>query len=1203
MPNKSREEEKFDELLTRPESQLVDFKREFNLFGGGREEEKIKRAKFVKDIISMRNTPREEPAYIVYGVDCPHDSDKELHPLSEIPDESILQNKLSTKWCDPVPEFDVVPVKHDGGSFIYIEIPPSRREGPTICKADIGGTLTAGKYYYRKGTNNEIASTSVLYDILIWFVSGIVPASFKGPAQASHLRYFVSLSSALQRGGMAFPSAELFTEKKAFYLPEEQDSLNDIKNVLTSHDGERLVLITGDPSSGKTVLALTIGQSLLEAGYIVLYWKVNARTTYDTLWKDIRNADRERTLLIFDDIHLNFDLANELYYQYDKIKKASAIMISRRVQREERVNYQEDCLDLQDKLAADGRMYDSSHAILSNSRNKFIGVIEKHKEFWEAKNKLNLVVGDLDAVIDNCNNNLFQLGKCLDLWKPEEPLDSFPRTEILESISSRELYPLSKKERSILGKCAVLSQYEIPILIDQSEDVEARSLCKRGLLAINKEGFAIMPQAESAHYLFEAFSTSAEFRHTYESEDAFIVVTIRDYFRRLPGGSPIIDDTIKTLITQKEKRILLLLLGESEIFTTISRYYIDFASIGSILGFLLRTKSYVPESMHLDFASSIFTDAQQTKRRLLTSDKPLLYLVKISKLFHRYRKYGMLSFFDRYSINELLQFVERSEFYDTCYAFISLKKVDSGKAVSLSRNVNWENVAKKAQHSTFEKVLAGLKHLSWFHPSTAKKVFKAYIDETPKHFTSLDSNARFDELAEALNELNRLDSALTQDLFSRIPIELWKEKMDRSSLSTLAYGLSRIKDINYDGARMLLGSRDASTIANIARSPQLSLLSNAIAEINKIDSKMAIAIYDKISDGVASRVIQSGGLVHIGKALSELSKVCMPKTRRILSSIDIKSISASADRSDFKTIGKAFSELSKIDRNSIRRAYMTLDTASLTKKASATTIEGLGRALLELNNVDKAKTHEIAEGIPVDVIANRMRTESIIKIAHALTELEKVTTVKTREVFNKIPPDILLSKLNTEHIRFQKLGNLIRQLFLIDEDQCESIGLLQSIGVTEFAKIARNSRFSEYCSGIRNLYTCNAEVATEIMIKVGKQHATNLAHAEQIEKVMPSLRLLALVDHSLASEIWQSLEKEKVYQHLLRLPLTKLANSIFSIYEWNPNEAQRLLQSLDAKKLSARIRQSDKRSRQQALGKLRKIDSALLDSIKRPSRN
>src|SRR6266446_6445824 len=98
-------EQEFQQLLSRPESDTLDFKREHYDFAGVDNEEKArKRGKFLKDVLCMKNTPRQEPAYIILGVKRKPDGTNELPGISVSVDDAELQEKFQS-WVFPHPIF------------------------------------------------------------------------------------------------------------------------------------------------------------------------------------------------------------------------------------------------------------------------------------------------------------------------------------------------------------------------------------------------------------------------------------------------------------------------------------------------------------------------------------------------------------------------------------------------------------------------------------------------------------------------------------------------------------------------------------------------------------------------------------------------------------------------------------------------------------------------------------------------------------------------------------------------------------------------------------------------------------------------------------------------------------------------------------------------------------------------------------------
>ena len=166
-------EEIFKELLKKNESDTVDFKMCNYTFDVTTQDEKHrKRAEFVKDIISMANTPRNESAYVVLGVCSFPDGRKELKGLDTFLDDADLQAKFDTV-CHPHPRFKYEPVLHDGKNFAFIEIPADKSIGPILPIKDVKNVLRIHTVYHRRNSQNAQADVSEQKRIYEWFKGSI----------------------------------------------------------------------------------------------------------------------------------------------------------------------------------------------------------------------------------------------------------------------------------------------------------------------------------------------------------------------------------------------------------------------------------------------------------------------------------------------------------------------------------------------------------------------------------------------------------------------------------------------------------------------------------------------------------------------------------------------------------------------------------------------------------------------------------------------------------------------------------------------------------------------------------------------------------------------------------------------------------------------------------------------------------------------
>lgn len=162
-------QEEFLHLLSRNEGKTLDFKATHYDFSNER-----KRADFVKDVLAMANTPREEPAYIVLGVEKYVDGRNTLRGLNCHVDDADLQAKFDT-LADPIPDFSYDIVSYDDKDFGIITIPP-QSSGPFHVLKNFpsqGPILVQHTLYFRRGSRNTAAQGSEHNFIHQWFVKGI----------------------------------------------------------------------------------------------------------------------------------------------------------------------------------------------------------------------------------------------------------------------------------------------------------------------------------------------------------------------------------------------------------------------------------------------------------------------------------------------------------------------------------------------------------------------------------------------------------------------------------------------------------------------------------------------------------------------------------------------------------------------------------------------------------------------------------------------------------------------------------------------------------------------------------------------------------------------------------------------------------------------------------------------------------------------
>src|SRR3990172_8110601 len=161
--------DEFERLINRAESDTIDFKATSYQFGGqDPHDTERRRADFVKDIICMANTPRDQPANIVLGIRKPPDASFELIGIPSFVDENELQQQLG-QWVYPHPRLLYEPVSYHGRQFAVIQLPVDRTVGPFFPLREVDNIIHTNQLYHRHGSSNSAADAywqGVIWD---WF--------------------------------------------------------------------------------------------------------------------------------------------------------------------------------------------------------------------------------------------------------------------------------------------------------------------------------------------------------------------------------------------------------------------------------------------------------------------------------------------------------------------------------------------------------------------------------------------------------------------------------------------------------------------------------------------------------------------------------------------------------------------------------------------------------------------------------------------------------------------------------------------------------------------------------------------------------------------------------------------------------------------------------------------------------------------------
>ncbi len=124
----------------------------------------------------MANTPRDEPAYIIYGVNKHPDVTYDLLGLDIHIDGETLLSQFSEERVSPIPMFSYSTFSYAGKIFGIIRVPPVRI-GVCRPRKDFFDILKQHHTYFRRDSKNDLALPEDIARIMEWMKSGQVPFS------------------------------------------------------------------------------------------------------------------------------------------------------------------------------------------------------------------------------------------------------------------------------------------------------------------------------------------------------------------------------------------------------------------------------------------------------------------------------------------------------------------------------------------------------------------------------------------------------------------------------------------------------------------------------------------------------------------------------------------------------------------------------------------------------------------------------------------------------------------------------------------------------------------------------------------------------------------------------------------------------------------------------------------------------------------
>lgn len=1004
---------------------------------------------------------------------------------------------------------------------------------------------------------------------------------------------FIPLSTLMERVGEFFNYQQLIEKDLIFFLEEEKQLIEEIESILTVNKTEQLILLEGKPAKGKTVIACVIGKHLEEVGYNVFYIRLNPLSRFDDVWKDINQSYFDKILFILDDCHLNIDIASRIYTQYSELysrKNISCLLMSTTTDVDIRASSMG--IDYIKELENRNQYYSLDDITKNKFGNKILGITQKYKSFIEINKNIQLAIGDEQELISKTGENLIILNVQFEFWDQTEPLSKQNNPDIHSKMYKKYLDPLGTDERNTLLQIASLSKYETRYQIPQNKEEICKVFRSKGLCNIETPGLLIGPRASFSSLLIDAFANNLNFRSSFKTIEDFLFTNYRNYIESFSLYPRNLEEVLQNLLNNKVRGLLDLLLSDKGVKKRILDFYTSECSIEGLISFLFKAKRYLSS----EDVQSLTIGNNELKGRVIKSQKPLLNFVKLLKTIRVCDEQTYPKLMKQFTTKDYELMIQDSNFYVFCYSIYSLKERDREFAWLLLNQVTMSDLIAKIKECNLNEVLGGLKHLQRINVRKTETLLRSFAELDDKLFLNTLQDIRFDELAQKFTDLNRINSVETRKLLSRIPNDYWLSLMNQCNLTTLALGLSYLKDANPIIANSLLEMLEIQELQEKVMISRFSTIGNSIAEINKINQKISYDIISGIDETQLAVTINRIPLVHVGKGLSEISRVDLEKAKKILAQADKEILSRKIKASDYKTISKSLSELFRIDKDTAKTLFREVNSLSLANDIQELPLEAVGRCIAEFNYIDETKAKEMLELVDWRSLVKRFEDISIVQIGHTLSEIYQADKDHAQSLYYYIPIETLEHKIRTEHFAFQQLGMLVQQFSKVDIDKEKTCKLINSIDIEDLVRIAKSVRFGELSAGLYDIFMLKKSMplARTILSRFDLPLLEKKASQENFEKVCSAFNRLIEIDKRITESLINSLSLSWFIERSSSFSIDRLSGCLSELANADLLLARNILNAYDKEKLLKEIDRLDSQRKQNVLGRLKKINEQFL---------
>jgi len=926
------------------------------------------------------------------------------------------------------------------------------------------------------------------------------------------------------------PSFELLEADYYFFLPEEIEQINNCVERITN-DSENYFLLTGYPSTGKTISTLKISQQLTKIGYEVFYLNISQNLSFDRFKSDLNKlSDSENVVFIIEDIHLNLSFGAEILTLEEEFPTFKFIITSRFLSADVRRDTQNN-IDIFKQLE-DSNLKLESFNTPQHIYNKSVGVISNCKSYLESQG-IQREIGDIKKAVENTKSNLYKLAWMLQYWLENNvQLSEITEKTIEEHIYRKYLDGLNPNELNKIHQFATLYAYEIEFLADPHQ---VESSKQNGILFKNENDFHSFMHSMFARLLLDSiFRANTTLNARYRNDrNALYLKNIEDYLIDVIGDSDSFVDNIYSFLynigISDNINLFNKILSSEIVRKQFFKYVYDSKEMDSdqLVNLIQLIRIFAKRSFE-DYCNSLYFSNGNLIEILKRGTKNASVISYIETHKNNFKDLKNKSVLAPFKPNELKEVFRKASLNSLTLTIRLLPNNElRTKTINALSVEEWKQKFNSDVHfGIYGNSLAELKKVK---PELATTILKT-VDV--KKVSAKIHYQKFDYITKTLSELKEIDFATTSEILSSVDIKALKRKSKKASIEQIGIGLSRLYDIDQSISKEIFEELDVEFLSNLFEDKPLTAFGHILKEFKKVEPSKAQNLIrhtlekEFVISKLNSAKITTVDLFTFYLLFSQLD--VRKEGQELLKRVNLDIIEGRVKGSNINHSVQLVNAINEIDPSYGKKLVKLIPDDKLIKSIndSNTEITALPSIFLYLKNVDfdnAKRVYNLVDNITIikKCLVRKFRIQPIFNSIKPLYNLDEEKTIDL--VNNLFAHNVFKSKIKEADI--ENFINSVSIAFNINE------GIAQKIIATysESLVSVNNAeiQFAKFADALYRLSKINKEVVNTLLNSFIPRLENDI-HSLTFYQLKAGLCALAKVDKVLATRLLKMVPTEEL---------------------------------------------------------------------------